>query len=202
MMTTPEPGPSNKLVPITCALLLNNTHVAAVKVDMLAILTIDDNIKEYRQELQLIIDLEKEIQVVHADNLDYARHINILEGDLQMANKKIQILQGLMTNTLTLRAIKLSHPPEYSTDRKELPNFISKVHSKLAGQNDFFLDNQYKIRYDYGYLKGNTQNQSQPYIQMDNISLEDIEALIKILEATFGNPDEVRTASGELDYLM
>jgi hypothetical protein len=32
--------------------------------------------------------------------------------------------------------------------------------------------------------------------------LEDIEALIKILEAAFGNPDEVGTASGELDYLM
>jgi hypothetical protein len=32
--------------------------------------------------------------------------------------------------------------------------------------------------------------------------LEDIEALIKILEATFGDPDEVRMASGELDYLV
>jgi hypothetical protein len=32
--------------------------------------------------------------------------------------------------------------------------------------------------------------------------LEDIKALIKILEATFGDPDEVRMASGELDHLM
>jgi hypothetical protein len=32
--------------------------------------------------------------------------------------------------------------------------------------------------------------------------LEDIEALIKILEATFGDPNEVRIASGELYYLM
>jgi hypothetical protein len=32
--------------------------------------------------------------------------------------------------------------------------------------------------------------------------LEDIKDLIQILEATFSNPDEVRMASGELDYLM
>jgi hypothetical protein len=31
--------------------------------------------------------------------------------------------------------------------------------------------------------------------------LDDVKALIKILEATFGNPDEVGTASGELDHL-
>jgi hypothetical protein len=32
--------------------------------------------------------------------------------------------------------------------------------------------------------------------------LDDIEALIKILEATFGDPDKVGMASGELDCLM
>jgi hypothetical protein len=46
------------------------------------------------------------------------------------------------------------------------------------------------------------QNQIQPYIQTNKISLVDIEALINILEAAFGNPDEVRMASGELDHLM
>jgi hypothetical protein len=37
---------------------------------------------------------------------------------------------------------------------------------------------------------------------MDKMSLDNIEASIKILEATFGNPDEVRMASRELDCLM
>jgi hypothetical protein len=45
--------------------------VATVKADMSAILKIDDNIEEYRQELQLIIDLQKEIQVKRTDNTDY-----------------------------------------------------------------------------------------------------------------------------------
>jgi hypothetical protein len=33
------------------------------------------------------------------------------------------------------------------------------------------------------------------------MSLDDVKALIKILEATFSNPDEVKMASGELDHL-
>jgi hypothetical protein len=92
--------------------------------------------------------------------------------------------------------------PEHSWDRKELLNFILKVHSKLAGGNGCFSDNQHNLCYIYGYLKGNAQNQIQPYIQTDNMSLQDIEASIKILEAAFGGPDEVRMASGELHYLM
>jgi hypothetical protein len=107
-----------------------------------------------------------------------------------------------MTNAPTIRAIELPHPPEYWGGRKKLPNFISKVHSKLAGRNGHFSDNQHKLCYIYGYLQGNTQNQIQPYIQTDTISLQDIEALIKILKAAFSNPDEVGMASGELDCLM
>jgi hypothetical protein len=37
---------------------------------------------------------------------------------------------------------------------------------------------------------------------MDNISLEDIAALIEIVEATYSDPDEVRIASGELDHVI
>jgi hypothetical protein len=198
---TPASGPSDKLVQITSALFLNTAQAATVKVDISAILKIDDDIQEYHWELKLIINLQKEIQVIHTNNTDCTWHIGILEGDLQTANKTIQILQGLMTNAVTIQAIELPHPPEYSRDRKELPNFISKVHSKLAGENGRFSDNQHKLCYVYGYLKGNAQNQIQPYFQSDNISFEDVEALIKILEATFSDPDEVRMASGEMDHL-
>jgi hypothetical protein len=171
-----------------------------VTVDLSVILTIDEHIEQYHRELKLIIDLQKEVQVICTRNTNYAQHVVSLKDDLKTANKTIRILQGLTITTLTLRTIELPYPPEYSGDRKELPNFISKVYSKLAGENRCF-SNEYKLRYIYGYLKGNTQNQIQPYVQTDKISLDDIEALIRILEATFGNPDEVRMASGELDCL-
>jgi hypothetical protein len=90
--------------------------------------------------------------------MDYACNMRILEDNLQTANKTSQILKGLTTNTPTLRAMKLHHTPEYSRDRKDLPNIISKVHSKLVGENGYFLDDQNKLHYIYGYHKGNTQN--------------------------------------------
>jgi hypothetical protein len=123
-MMTPASGPSDQLARITSALFLNATQVVAVKADPSAILTIDEDIEEYHRELKLIIDLQQEVQVIHTDNMDYARGIATLEDDLKTTNKTIPILQGLMTNAPTLRAIELPHPPEYSGDRKELPNVI------------------------------------------------------------------------------
>jgi hypothetical protein len=200
-MMTPASGPSDKLARITSALFLDAAQAATMKADPSAILPIDEDIAEYRRELKLIIDLHKEVQVICTNNTDYARRVVSLEDDLKTANKTIRMLQGLTTNAPSLRAIELPHPPEYSGDRKELPNFISKVRWKLAGENGRFSDDQHKLHYVYGYLKGNAQNQIQPYVQTDKISLDDIEALIKILEAAFGDPHEVGTASGELDRL-
>jgi hypothetical protein len=154
-MTTPASGPSNKLARITSTLFLNAAQAAAITADPSAILTIDKDIEEYHQELKLIIDLQKEVQVIHTSNTDYTQYVVSLKDNLKTTNKTIRILQGLMTTTPTLRAIELPHPPKYSGDRKELPNFISKVHSKLAGENRCFLNDQHKPRYIYGYLKGN-----------------------------------------------
>jgi hypothetical protein len=53
----------------------------------------------------------------------------------------------------------------------------------------------------YSFLKGNAQKQIQPYVLTDNINLVNAEALISIVEATFGDPDQVGTASAELGKL-
>jgi hypothetical protein len=88
-MMTPASGPSAKLGRITSALFLNATQVATVKADPSVILTIDEDITEYCQELKLIIDLQKEVKVIHTDNPDYARCIVSLEDDLKTAHKTI-----------------------------------------------------------------------------------------------------------------
>jgi hypothetical protein len=150
MMMTPASSLSDKLARITSALFLDTAQAATVKVDPSAILTIDEDIAEYHRELKLIIDLQKEVEVIHTNNTDYACHVVSLEDDLKTANKTIRIVQGLTTTAPTLRAIELPHPPEYSRDREQLPNFISKVCSKLAGENGLFSDNQHKLRYVYG----------------------------------------------------
>jgi hypothetical protein len=50
IITTPTPTPSDKLAQkakITCTLLLHTTQVAAIKRDLLTVLTIDDGIEDY-----------------------------------------------------------------------------------------------------------------------------------------------------------
>jgi hypothetical protein len=150
-----------------------------------------------------LIDLRTELEESQKDNSDYANRIAKLECDLASANTTIHILQAAVNHTSipTTKPIELPHPLEFSGDHKELLNFISKVHSKLAGESSRYIDDQHKLHYVYGFLKGNMQNQIQPYILPDKIKLDNVEALISILEATFGDPNQVGTASTELDKL-
>jgi hypothetical protein len=100
-----------------------------------------------------------------------------------------------------VKPIELPHPPEFSRDYKQLLNFISKVYSKLARESSHYINDQHKLHYAYGFLKGNTQNQIQPYILPDKVNLDNMETLTSILEATFSNPNQVGTTSAELDKL-
>jgi hypothetical protein len=143
---------------IISALFLNSVQVAAVKKDPSNILVVADNITSYRRNMQTLSDLCTELENSQKDNSYYAKRIGDLERDLDTANGTIRLLQKLATHTLTLRTIELPHPPEFSGDCKKLPNFIAKVRSKLAGENARFTDDQHKLRYVYGYLKGNAQN--------------------------------------------
>jgi hypothetical protein len=73
MMMTSASGLSDKLAQITSTLFLDATQVAAIKADPSVILTIDEDIAEHHRELKLIIDLQKEVEVIHTNNTDYAQ---------------------------------------------------------------------------------------------------------------------------------
>jgi hypothetical protein len=162
---------------------------------------IPDHVANYKQDQQRLIDLRTELEESQKDNSDYANQIAELEHDLASANTTIHILQAAVNQTSipTAKPIELPHPPEFSGDHKELLNVISKVRSKLTGESSQYTNDQHKLCYVYGFLKGNVQNQIQPYILPDKIKLDNVEALISILEAAFGDPDQVGTASMELD---
>jgi hypothetical protein len=164
---------------------------------------IPDYVENYKWDQQLLIDLHAERAESQKDNSDYARQIADLERDLASANTTIRMLQAT-ANHISLpiaKQIELPHPPEFSGDHKELLNFISKVRLKLTGESSCYIDDQHKLRYVYGFLKGNTHNQIQHYVLPDKIKLENVESLISIPEAAFGDPNQVGTASGELNKL-
>jgi hypothetical protein len=72
MMMTLTLQMSYKLDKITSVLLLNATEVATMKANTTAILKIDDDIEEYHRELQLILDVQKQIQIICTDDTHYA----------------------------------------------------------------------------------------------------------------------------------
>jgi hypothetical protein len=164
---------------------------------------IPDYVENYKWDQQQLTDLCTEVAEAQKDNSDYASRIADLECDLTSVNTTIRMLQATINHTSlpTTNPIELPHQPEFSRDRKELLNFISKVHSKVAGESSCYIDDQHKLHYVYGFLKGNAQNKIQPYVLPDKINLENVEALISILEAAFGNPDQVGTASVEPNKL-
>jgi hypothetical protein len=150
-----------------------------------------------------LIDLCAKLAESQKDNSDYASRITNLEHDLASVNTTIRMMHAAANHTSLpiAKPIELPHPPKFPGDCKELLNCISKVHSKLAGESSRYIDDQHKLCYVYGFRKGNTQNQIQPYVLPDKINLKNVEALISILEATFGNPEQVGTASVKLDKL-
>jgi hypothetical protein len=164
---------------------------------------VPDYVANYKQDQQWLIDLHTELEESQKDNSDYANRIAEVKHDLASANTIICILQAAVNHTSipTAKLIELPYLPEFSGDHKELLNFISKVYSKLAGESSWYIDNQHKLCYVYSCLKGNAQNQIQPYVLPNKIKLDNVEALISILEAAFADPDQAGTASAELDKL-
>jgi hypothetical protein len=100
-----------------------------------------------------------------------------------------------------IQPIELPHLCKLSGDYNELLNFISKVCSKCARASSHYINDQHNIHYVYGFLKGNVQNLIQHYILPNKIKLKNVESLTSMLEATFGYPDQVGTASTALDKL-
>jgi hypothetical protein len=164
---------------------------------------IPDYVANYKWDQQQLIDLHTEPEQSQKDNSDYPNWITKLKCNLASANTTIYILQAAVNQSSipTAKPIELPQPPDFSGDHTELLNFISKVYSKLPGESSWYINDQHKLRYVYGFLKGNAQNQIQPYILPNKIKFDNVEALISILEATFGDPDQVGTASAELNKL-
>jgi hypothetical protein len=111
-----------------------------VKVDILVILTIDDNIEEYYWALQLLTNLQNILQATYEDSIDYIGYISSLDNHLKIVNKSIWMIQNLITNTPRYYTIELPYYLEYSADILELLHFIANVYSKYIGESSHFCN--------------------------------------------------------------
>ena len=63
------------------------------------------------------------------------------------------------------------------------------VNIKLTGNAEQFPSDQLRLAYVYGRLEGNALSQVQLRITATGIVLENVPALLEILQTAFGDPD-------------
>ena len=61
-----------------------------------------------------------------------------------------------------------------------------------------FLDEQSRLRLAINCLAGEAMDQVQQYVKADRVDLENVEALIDILDEAFGNPNRIAEAEAKL----
>jgi hypothetical protein len=147
--------------------------------------------------MQTLSKLCTEVRNSQKDDLDDTKQIGNVKRDLNTTEGTIRQLQKMALYTPSLQTIELLHPLKFLGDYKELLNFISKLHSTLTRANTRLTDDQHKLHYLCSYFEGNIQNHLHTYVHTHKIELLDIESLIDIIEATFGDLDKVGAACTE-----
>jgi hypothetical protein len=106
-----------------------------------------------------LIDLYTELEESEKHNSSYTHYIADPDHNLANVNTITYILQTTATHTTLpiFKPIELPHPAKFSGDCIELLHSISNIYSKLAGECLCYIDEQYKVYYIYGFLKGNAQ---------------------------------------------
>jgi len=98
------------------------------------------------------------------------------------------------------RGQKFPDSPDFSgSDRTQLRGWIAQLRMVIRHKPASFPDEQSKMRYAFNRLRGVALGQILPHVQENGtIGLEDLPALIQLLEAAFVDPDQVATAERKL----
>ena len=75
------------------------------------------------------------------------------------------------------------------------------VNIKLTANAEQFPSDKHRLEYLYGHLEGNVLAQVQPHITATGIMLDNVPALLKILQTAFGDLDPQGPATRELRKL-
>ena len=98
---------------------------------------------------------------------------------------------------------KLPDAPLYDGSRDELRAFVTHLRLKLLSDQGRYPTARQRVAYAVGRLRGRAMQQLIPFIREDGetASLDDVEDVIRILQATFGDPDAAATARHKLQAL-
>ena len=93
---------------------------------------------------------------------------------------------------------KIPFPDKFDGTQSKLRAFTTQLRLKVV----LFPDEQSRLRLAINCLAREAMDQVQQYVKADRIDLENVEALIDILEEAFGNPNRVAEAEAKLCSLQ
>lgn len=121
-----------------------------------------------------------------------------MKTTIDLQQNTINALSRAGPTTGTGRPIDITDPPMYSGSRTDLPKFIDQLRLKIHGNATRFPSTQHQVPYAVSRLDEDAFTQIQPKIKGTTIDIDDVEALIVLLEEAFGDPDKIGTAQREL----
>lgn len=89
-------------------------------------------------------------------------------------------------------------PDKFDGTRSKLQTFLTQLRLKAAS----YPNDQSKLRLALNCLTGEAMNQVQAYVEDDRVNLENLAALIMILDTAFGNPNRIAEAESKLSTIQ
>jgi hypothetical protein len=96
------------------------------------------------------------------------------------------------------RAERVPDPATFDGTRENLKGFVAQLRIKLFSDPTRFPTPALRMGYTFNRLEGCAQAQVLPFVQNGAFQLNDLDDIIRILEAAFGDPDPVATARTKL----
>jgi len=147
-------------------------------------------------------------------NEDLQQELEDMTRDARQSGEEVRGLRTQLANALMLaaraaptapqapedRGQKFPDSPDFSwLDRTQLRGWIAQLRMVIRHKPASFPDEQSKMRYAFNRLRGVALGQILPHVREDGtIGLEDLPALIQLLEAAFGDPDRIATAERKI----
>jgi len=142
------------------------------------------------------------------------QELDDMTRDARQSGEEVRGLRTQLANALTLtaRAAPATHQaPEdrghkfpnsldfSGRDRTQLRGWIAQLRMVIRHKPASYPDEQLKMRYAFNRLRGVALGQILPHLREDGtIGLDDLPALVQLLEAAFGDPVRIATAERKI----
>jgi len=147
-------------------------------------------------------------------NEELQQELDDMTRDARQSGDEVRGLRTQLANALTLaaraapatpqapedRGQKFPDSPDFSgSDRTPSRGWITQLRMVIRHKPASIPDEQSEMRYAFNHLRGVALGQILPHVREDGmIGLEDLPAFIQLLEAAFGDPDQVATAERKM----